>query len=48
MSANFHMMIRVADGTGTPLDEFAETPTKALRSELGPDGFASARHVTNP
>ena len=48
VSASFHMMNRVADGTGTPLDAFAEAPTEAIRAELGLDGFVSARHSSKP
>jgi hypothetical protein len=46
VSASFHMMNRVADGTGTPLDAFIEAPTEAIRAELGLDSFVSARHTS--
>jgi len=45
VSANFHMMTRVADGTGTPLDPGTDEMSAPWRAELGVDGFASRRHV---
>jgi hypothetical protein len=48
VSASFHMMNRVADGTGTPLDAFAEAPTETIRAELGLDSFVSARMGQGP
>lgn len=41
--ANFHMMTRIADGTGTPLDTFTEQSTGELRESLGVDEFVSSR-----
>ncbi|MCZ7534529.1 MAG: hypothetical protein M5T61_00375 [Acidimicrobiia bacterium] len=41
--ANFQMMTRIADATGTPLDEFSVEPSAELRSELGIDSFAGRR-----
>lgn len=43
--ANFTMMTRIADGTGTPLDKGSVDMSADLRQELGIDGFVSARHV---
>lgn len=44
--ANFTMMTRIADGTGTPLDKGSVDMSVELREELGIDDFVSARHVT--
>ncbi|MFK8024392.1 MAG: hypothetical protein AB8G26_10570 [Ilumatobacter sp.] len=44
VSANFHMMTRVADGTGTPLDRRSVASTEALRAQIGVDDFVSRRH----
>lgn len=41
--ANFHMMTRIADGTGTPLDSVTEQHTGDLRGALGVDDFVSSR-----
>lgn len=41
--ANFQMMNRIADGTGTPLDEMAVAPSAALRASLGVDDYPSRR-----
>ena len=40
---NFTMMTRIADGTGTPLDEFSAQMSADLRDTLGLNEFASAR-----
>jgi len=45
VSANFHMMTRVADGTGTPLDPETDQISLSLRATIGVDDFASRRHV---
>ena len=45
VSANFHMMTRVADGTGTPLDPETDQMSLSLRATIGVDDFASRRHV---
>jgi hypothetical protein len=42
---NFERMVRVADGTGIPLDEPLAFVTAGLRSDLGIDRFASAAHT---
>ena len=41
--ANFTMMTRIADGTGTPLDPGTVEPTIALRDAMGIDDLVSAR-----
>ena len=38
---NFERMVRVADGTGIPLDAAVNVATEELRAELGIDAFAS-------
>jgi hypothetical protein len=43
--ANFTMMTRIADGTGTPLDKGSVDMSAEIRQELGIDDFVSARHV---
>ena len=41
--ANFHMMTRIADGTGTPIDDGSEKMSHDLTADLGIDGFVSRR-----
>ncbi|MEM8923624.1 MAG: hypothetical protein AAGD35_08965 [Actinomycetota bacterium] len=41
--ANFNMMVRIADGTGTPLDEGTATATDEMRDRLGLDDLTSRR-----
>jgi len=43
--ANFTMMTRIADGTGTPLDEGSVDISADIRTGLGVDGFVSKRLV---
>ncbi|MDX1382671.1 MAG: hypothetical protein R3190_03450 [Thermoanaerobaculia bacterium] len=43
--ANFHMMTRVADGTGTPLDAGTVDPSASVRAELALDALVSRRQV---
>ncbi|MEM7287798.1 MAG: hypothetical protein AAF480_15715 [Actinomycetota bacterium] len=43
--ANFTMMTRIADGTGTPLDEGSVDMSAGVRAELGVDDFTSKRFV---
>jgi len=43
VSANFHMMTRIADGTGTPIDEGTAAMSEQIRAEIGVDGYVS-RH----
>ena len=45
VSANFHMMTRVADGTGTPLDPGTDEASEGFRHQIGVNDFASRRHV---
>ena len=47
VSANFHMMTRIADGTGTPLDEGTVDPSVDIREQIGVNDFVSRRHVTS-
>lgn len=42
---NFERMVRIADGTGIPLDSFVNVGTEAIRDELGIDGFAAAERT---
>ncbi|MEM7342055.1 MAG: hypothetical protein AAF467_25670 [Actinomycetota bacterium] len=41
--ANFNMMVRIADGTGTPLDSGTAELSETVRSDLGLDDLTSAR-----
>ena len=41
--ANFSMMTRIADGTGTPLDEGTTAISAGLRADLGLDEWTSTR-----
>ena len=41
--ANFHMMTRIADGTGTPLDQGTVDMSTSLRTDLGIDDLVSTR-----
>jgi hypothetical protein len=43
--ANFAMMVRIADGTGTPLDEGTVEVSTDLWAELDLDGLTSRRLV---
>ena len=43
VSANFHMMTRVADGTGTPLDPGTFNMSEAMRRACDVNGFVSRR-----
>jgi len=42
---NFERMVRIADGTGIPLDEPLAFVTAGLRADLGIDRYASAAHT---
>ena len=42
---NFERMVRIADGTGIPLDAPVNIGTEALRGELGIDDFAAAERT---
>ena len=48
VSANFHMMTRVADGTGTPLDPGTYDISAPVREECGLNGFTSRRDPQGP
>ena len=41
--ANFTMMTRIADGTGTPLDPGTVEPSAPMREAMKLDGLVSAR-----
>ena len=41
--ANFSMMTRIADGTGTPLDDGTTAMSGGLRTDLGLDDWTSRR-----
>ena len=43
VSANFHMMTRVADGTGTPLDPGTYDMSAPVREACDLNGFVSRR-----
>lgn len=43
--ANFNMMVRIADGTGTPLDEGTVDMSADLRDQLDLDELTSTRFV---
>ncbi len=43
VAANFFMMTRIADATGTPLDERSVAMSNDLRADLGIEGFTSKR-----
>jgi hypothetical protein len=45
VSANFHMMTRVADGTGTPLDPGTDEASGEIRDEIEVNDLVSRRHV---
>ena len=42
---NFERMVRIADGTGIPLDAFVNVGTESIREELGIDRFAAAERT---
>ena len=44
-SANFHMMTRIADGTGNPLDQGTIEPTESIRETIGINDYVSRRHT---
>lgn len=43
--ANFHRMVRIADGTGISLDERMMVATEDLRADLGLNDYRSARNT---
>lgn len=46
--SNFERMVRIADGTGIPLDGFLERATVEMRSDLKLNEFAAAAYTLNP
>lgn len=42
---NFERMVRIADGTGIPLDASVNVATEAIRGELGIDRFGSSENT---
>ncbi len=40
---NFMRMVRIADGTGIPIDDYFDEPGRDIRAQLGIDSFSSAR-----
>ncbi len=45
---NFERMVRIADGTGIPLDEMGMGMSSEIREELGLNSFPSAVHSLGP
>lgn len=45
VSANFHMMTRIADGTGTPLERGGIDRTAEVRAQIGVDDLVSRRQT---
>lgn len=45
VAGNFERMVRIADGTGIKLDEWAHSVTADMREELGLNKFSSATHT---
>ncbi len=48
VAAHFQMMVRIADGTGTPLDANLEVLSRDLRAEMKVGDFASADNTPPP
>jgi len=44
---NFERMVRIADGTGIPLDAPVNVATEAFRGELGIDAYGSAENTAS-
>jgi hypothetical protein len=42
---NFERMVRIADGTGIPLDAPVNIATESIRAELGIDGYGTAANT---
>jgi AhpD family alkylhydroperoxidase len=42
--ASFNSIVRVANATGIPLEEFKQVPTRQMREQLGFSGFRSAEN----
>jgi hypothetical protein len=45
VSANFHMMTRIADGTGTPIEPGGMDLTADVRAQIGVDDMVSRRQT---
>lgn len=45
VSANFHMMTRVADGTGTGYDKAGMDRTAVVRAQIGVDDLVTRRQI---
>ncbi len=45
VAGNFQRMVRIADGTGIPLDSFAMQLSSDIRKELGLDHFDGSRNT---
>ena len=45
VSAMFHMMTRIADWTGTPLDAGTDEPSADIREAIGVNDLVSRRHM---
>ena len=45
VAGNFQRMVRIADGTGIPLDKFAMQLTADIRAELGLDYYDGAQNT---
>ncbi|HAF69081.1 MAG TPA: hypothetical protein DCL16_08160 [Acidimicrobiaceae bacterium] len=45
VSANFYMMTRIADSTGTPLDAGTVEPSAEIRELVGVNSFTSRREA---
>ena len=45
--SNFERMVRIADGTGIPLDGFLARATEELREEMGLNAFAAAAYTAS-
>jgi hypothetical protein len=48
VAANFERMVRIADGTGIPLDAPVAIATTDVRAALGIDGFIAAANTPPP
>ena len=46
-AASFNAVVRVADATGIPLDEFKEDPAREILDELGIEDFSSGPTVND-
>lgn len=47
VSANFHMMTRIADGTGTAFDDAYLERSEDIRAQVGVNDFTSHRSVAS-